>query len=272
MGHLFDIENRLREFFPVLFELLDNNSIDWNTVNKAFTKKFEYYQQHQAKKETPLRIQASFYNIITDAIKNDKGAVRLIDYIQKLFEELTNLLDREEKTLIKGNIFGMLTNMDLKYLNFLGELSVLHRLKKTLPIKLIATESPLEKGQRDGVKIDFLISNIETNKCHLVEVVNIHLNDKNTLDADAIKNLLHQKIGEKLSKKGLKRVGDIHLIPVLWGQWNDIKQVVDYYSFDKPQFENTTTPVCFMTFTDQKGVMVHKFGTIDTIFENTTVA
>jgi len=62
----------------------------------------------------------------------------------KLFEELADILDEREKILIKGNIFGMLTNMDLKYLNFLGELSVLHRLKKTLPIKLIATKTPLD--------------------------------------------------------------------------------------------------------------------------------
>lgn len=271
MAHSFDIENKLRVYFPVLFELLDKNSINWKSVNKTFKKKFEYFQQLQAKVDTPLRIQASFYNIITEAVKEDAGAVRLIDYIQTLFEELTNILDKEEKVLIKGNIFGMLTNMDLKYLNFLGELSVLHRLKKTLPIKLIATETPLDKDQSDGAKIDFLISNTETGKKDLVEVVNIHLNNTNTSDTDAINDLLEQKIREKLSKKGLNRVGNFHLIPVLWGQWDEIKPIVEHYFNHKPQFSNTTTPVCFMTFTDQNGVMVHKFGTIDTIFESTTV-
>jgi len=161
--------------------------------------------------------------------------------------------------------------MDLTYLNFIGELSVLQRLKRTLPIKLIGTEVPLDNTQSDGIKIDFLILNIETGKKDFVEIVNIHLSEKNTSDDEAINNLLHQKIGEKLSKKGFNRVGNFHLVPVLWGQWDEIKPVTEYYSNHKPQFPNTTTPVCFMTFTYQDGIMVHKFGTIDTIFENSAV-
>ena len=270
MINRFSIEKRLRDYFPILFELLDQNSIDWKSVTKTFTKKFVEYQERQEKNETPLKIQASFYNIVTEAIKNEPNAIRLLDYIQKIFEELTDILDSKEKHLIKENIFGMLTNMDLKYLNFLGELSVLLTLKKTLPVLLTGTEIPLDPTKADGVKIDFLFRNIETEKEYLVEVVNIHLNEKHTADDDSINNLLHQKIEQKLSNKGLNKVGNFHLIPVLWGQWDEIKPVADYYLKYKPEFPNTTTPTCFMSFTDQNGTLVQKFGTIDTIFEGST--
>ena len=105
MTHLFDIENRLKDYFPILFDLLDKNSIDWKSVNKTFTTKFEDYQKLQAKRDTPLTIKASFYNIVTAAIKKEVDAIRLLDYIQKLFEELIDILDKDEKALIKDNIF-----------------------------------------------------------------------------------------------------------------------------------------------------------------------
>lgn len=270
MSNNFAIENRLRDYFPILFELLNKNSIDWKSVTKTFTKKFEDYQELQEKKDTPLKIQASFYNIVTEAIKNEPSAIRLLDYIQKLFEELTDVLDEKEKSLIQDNIFGILTNIDSKYLNFLGELSVLLTLKKTSPIYLAGTEIPLDPTKPDGIKIDFLLRNNETGKEDLVEVINIHLNKKHTADDDSINNLLHQKIEQKLSNKGFNKIGNFHLIPVLWGQWDEIKPVVIFYSKHKPEFPNTTTPICFMTFTDQNGIVVHKFGTIDTIFEGST--
>lgn len=33
-----------------------------------------------------------------------------------------------------------------------------------------------------------------------------------------------------------------------------------------------TTPICFLPFTDQKNNFIHRTGSIDTIFENTTVS
>ncbi len=217
-----------------------------------------------------FKIPASFYNIISSAIAKEEQAIRLLDYIQKLFEELTDILDKEEKLLIRANIYGFLTNMDLKYLNFLGELAVLHRLKKTSPLKLIGTEVPVDPMNKNGSKIDFLILNSQTKKEELVEVINIHLTERNISSDDKIEILLSQKIIEKLSKKGLNRHRKFFLVPVLWGQWDEIKVVKEYYSIHKPEFPNTIIPSCFVTFTDPNGARVHRFGTIDTIFNNST--
>lgn len=268
----FDIENRLKIYFPILFELLDGNKINWKKAKKVFTRKFQEYEARQAATNSGFRIEASFYNIISSAINKEPGAIRLLDFIQKLFEELTDGLNRPEKKLIKDNVFGFLTNMDMKYLNFLGELCVLNHLKRVSPYKLIDTEVLLIPEKKDGSKIDFKFLNTETKKDVLVEIVNIHLNEKNTADEVSIENMLTQKIGEKLLKKGITQNKGFNLIPVLWGQWTEIKVIGKYYEAKKTKFANTTTPVCFMTFTDQNGVMVHKFGTIDTIFENTTKA
>jgi hypothetical protein len=222
-------------------------------------------------KET-FQIQSSFFFVITDAcVKNEPAAIRFLDFIQKLFEELVDNLDDDEKELIADNILGLFTNIDLKYLNFLGELAVLNHLKKIAPYRLISTEFPLIPGKPDGSKIDFQLLNTETRETVLIEIVNIHLGDKNTSDNEKIERLLSQKINEKLLSTGIKESNRFHLIPVLWGQWPEIKLVEAYYRTHNPKFENTTQPVCFMTFEDENGGMVHKFGTIDSIFANTGV-
>jgi hypothetical protein len=256
----------MRVHLPILFDVLNSKKINWTKVEKTFRKKFEYYKAKQLRLNSTYRIEASFYNIISDSIKKEIGAIRMLDYIQTLFTQLRDYLDEAEKKEIKKIIFGFLTNMDMKYLNFLGELSVLNLFKQTSPLKLIKTEEKLIKEKKRGSKIDFKFLNTETNKEELVEVVNIHLNEKNTLNNDTINNILTQKITEKLLETGLRESTSFYLIPVLWGQWPEIKAVNNYFNSCKPTFQNTSTPVCFMTFEDPDKNMVHRFGAIDKMF------
>lgn len=261
-----NIQERLRVYFPILFELLDNNKIDWKAVGKTFTKKYEQYQKKHEETTATFQIEASFYSIITAAIKREKGAIMLLDYIQKLFEELTDKLDSNEKKQIRKTIFGFLTNIDAKYLNFLGELSVLNQFKRRTDFKLIQTEAKILSSKKNNTTIDFKFLNTSTNSFEFIEIVNIHLNEKNISSEESINNLITQKISEKLLLKGIKEFPKFFLIPVVWGNWEEIKSVEQYYLKYKPSFQNTGIPVCFVPFTDPNGKLVQMFGTIDTIF------
>ena len=252
----FDIENRLRIYFPILFELLNSSKIDWRKVEQTFSKKYTQYKNRFDNANSAFPVEASFYNIITSSIKMEPGAILLLDFIQKLFEELTERLNEKEKKLIKPNIFGFLTNIDMKYLNFLGELAVLNHLKRALPIELVNTEEPLIPTKKNGTKIDFHFLNTDTNKKYLIEIVNIHLTESNTINDEAIGRLLHQKIGEKLLKTGIKESNVFQLIPILWGNWREIKAIEIYFENMQPKFENTLMPVAYVPFTDQNGNMV----------------
>ena len=270
MSSPFNIQEKLKIYFPILFELLNNNKIDWKKVEKTFFKRYELYIQKHKKVNSPFQIEASFYSIITAAIKNEKPAIMLLDYIQKLFEELTDNLDDAEKKEIKNTIFGFLTNIDTKYLNYLGELSVLNQFKRRTPFKLVKTEEKLLEAGPNNSTVDFKFLNKTTNEFEFVEIVSIHLNKKNTANNNSINVLLSQKISEKLLKKGLKENAKFFLVPVVWGNWREIKCIEQYYEKFKPIFQNTCVPVCFVPFTTQDGKLVQRFGSIDTIFANST--
>src|ERR1035437_4980494 len=256
----FDIQEKLKIYFPILFELLNSNKIDWKMVEKTFAKKYVQYQSKHEKTNAPFRIEASFFSIITAAIKREKGAVMLLDYIQKLFEELIDKLDSNEKKQIKNTIFGFLTNIDSKYLNFLGELSVLNQFKRRTNFKLIKTEEILLTSGVNNSRIDFKFFNPTTNGFELIEIINIHLNETNTSNEKSVNNLMTQKISEKLSKKGIKENPSFFLVPVVWGNWKEIKCVQKYYKNHKPSFQNTGVPVCFVPFTNSDGKLVQRFG------------
>lgn len=262
----FEIQAKLKVYFPILFELLNDNKIDWKIVEKTFYKKYAQYQKRHLKSNSSFQIEASFYSIITAAIKKEKPAIILLDYIQKLFEELTDKLDNDEKREIKKNIFGFLTNIDAKYLNFLGELSVLNQFKTRTPFKLVKTEVKLIDSDGNNSTIDYKFFNLTTSEFEFVEIVNIHLTDKNTSCDEKINILLTQKISEKLLKKGIKENSNYFLVPVVWGQWKEIKRIEEYYVKVKPSFSNTGIPVAFIPFRTPEGNLVQRFGSIDTIF------
>ncbi|HEY4206383.1 MAG TPA: hypothetical protein VGM31_06220 [Puia sp.] len=269
----YNIENKLKTYFPVFFELLDNNPFDWFEVGKCFGKKADEYAARQERVNTSFPIQSSLFIVIKRAvIDKEPGAIRLFEYMRNLFEQLADRTTPEEKKLITTALFGVMTNVDMKYLNFLGELSVLTLLKMRLPITLLETERPLVPDEPDGTKIDFHFLNRESNNEYLVEIVNLHLTEKNTSTDEFIERLLDQKIRGKLLDTGIGKSKAFLLFPVLWGYWNEIKAVADYYRDKRPEFENTGTPCCFVPFSDESGKPVYKFGTIDTIFESSTVS
>jgi hypothetical protein len=267
----FDVEIHLKARFPILFELLDGNKINWKQINKTFKNQYLKYHDRGIKLQQSFRIEASFYNIITSAMKGDAPAQRLLDFIQKLFEELVAKLDPSEKKEIKPTVFGFLSNMDLKYLNFLGELAVLNLYKTRLGYKLVKVEAPVSAKRKKGISVDFQFYDESKNTLWHLEVMNIHLNDKNTSELEAIQNLLVQKIDSKISATQIKQHPHIFLVPVLWGQFTEIEKIRIFYQSQNPLFFNTSTPVCFATFTNESGNKFHKFGTIDTIFEGINI-
>jgi hypothetical protein len=263
----YDIKNRLKDYFPIIFELLGDNNLDWKTIEKRFGKKLDEHIIKFNFKGQPIRIEASLFHIIIASKQGKDEAIGRLDSITKLFQELIIRLDNEEKRLIKKNLFDLLTNIDMKYLNFLGELCVLNQVRRNIDLKLIATEQPLDKDNRKGAKIDFVFFNEKSTNKFLVEIINIHINETNTSTDDKIKTLLDQKLNGKLNRKGIKMTPEFLLVPVIWGQPDEIKRLIQYYKTFKPKFQNTSIPFYSLAFPDEFGNLVHKFRAIDTILK-----
>jgi hypothetical protein len=266
----FDIRGHLKHRFPEFFLLLAENKINWRGVNKAYAKKANEYRERHERIGQTFTIGASIYDIIIHGLRGDVEALRALGYIKGLFNELAASTTTQEKNELSENLYAILTNVDLNYRNFVGELSVLYFLKKRMDLILLQTEKPLFKGEPKGVKIDFHLKHPGTNKEYLFEVINIRVDETNTDTQAHIGELLQSKISCKLLETGIQRSKAFTLIVVLWGNWICIRAVAKYYETAKPQFENTAIPLCFVPFTDSNGENVFKFGTIDTIFEGSS--
>lgn len=267
MINRFDIRGRLKEYFPIFFELLGDNNLDWKTIEKRFIVKLDEHKKKYDLTGEPIRIEASLYHVITASREGKDGAAQLIDFITNIFQNLVLRLDAQEKRLIKKNLFDLLTNIDKKYLNFLGELGVLNYVKQNPKLTLIKTEYPLDPKNKNGIKIDFVFFDPKSNLDILLEVVNIHISEHQVETDEKIEILLDQKINSKLRRKGIMTIPNFYLIPVIWGLVDDIRRVIKYYEIFKPKFRNTTIPLCLVTFKDQNGDRVHKFGPIDRVLK-----
>ena len=259
------IQNRMQGYFPILFEFASAIKIDWETVYDTLTDKFNYHKANWTKRNgAPYRPQASFYDIIIGVQKEDEGAIRIFESIRMLFGSLHQRLDTVEKQLLKGSVFGFLTNMDSKYLNFIGELHFVNYIKITKPeTSLVATESLIDEQDPDGPCFDFTFVNRSDESRLKAEIVNVHFNEHQDWDEERIQRHLEQKIVIKLADKRMKERPDVILVPIFWGQPRCLAPVAAYYKGHSPTFPNTFTPFCYLPYGDSGRTLDHIFGTID---------
>lgn len=265
MNQEYDIERRLKQYFPIFFELLGSNKVDWKKVTKAFSRKVNEWHQKHGKTGENIRVEASFFNIITAAMQGNELAEGHLNFIRKLFEELINHLDIEERKLIVPALYGVVTNIDRKFWNFIGELCVLNNLKKSTKYRLADVEVPVVPSNPSGTKIDFKFVNLETPAHVFIEIVNVHLNDIEDWPDEKVNNLLHQKIQGKLNSTGIRLNNRFQLMPVFWGQFSDLRRINKFYRDNKISFQNTFEPSCYASFAYPDGKKSHWFGTIDSI-------
>jgi hypothetical protein len=263
----FDIEGRLKIYFPIFFELLGNNKLDWKTITKVFTKKVEQWIMKYESTGQHIRVEASLYNVITASIQGNAHAISHLDFIRKLFEDLILRLDATEQKLVVPALYGLLTNMNKAYRNFLGELCVLNNVKRNTNLKLVNVEVPVVASRPDGPKLDFKFFNSEKSTHLLVEIVNVHLNDVAEWSDEKLSQLLQEKIQHKLNITGISENETFHLIPVFWGSFEELKRTNKFYKENGPQFKNTVEPVSFASFTKLDGSKIHVFGTISSIVD-----
>ena len=269
-GHMkFDVKNRLNEYIPALFELIPEKGFDWKKIERVFNKKYIELNKRFETEGEPFQIKASFYGIITQAIQGNVLALRIFDFVNKLFEELADNLNENERLLIKDNVFHVLVSQDEKYLNYIGELAALNKVIKTGNYRLLNVEQKLDADNPNSSNIDFTLFDEQAKSEHRVEIVNVHLDETNTLSEANIERLLDQKLRNKVLKKAKGSKSSFLLVPIIWGSHEFIRKILAYYEDTDFSLANVSIPCCFVPFSDSEGNMVARFGTIDTIFDHT---
>lgn len=101
----FDVRARLQAYLPSLFELLDENKINWKTIERNFHKRFNLLSKQYEVTQEPIRIEASLYDIIAAALQGKREAFNLLDFIDKRLQELSQRLSSDEKRMVRKNVY-----------------------------------------------------------------------------------------------------------------------------------------------------------------------
>jgi hypothetical protein len=267
MNQNYDIQGRLKMYFPIFFELLGDNKIDWKAVTKVFSKKVKGWIEKSDKTGQNIRVEASFFNVVTATIQGHQLAQSHLQFIKKLFEELIQELDERERKMIVPALYGMLTNIDRKFWNFVGELCVLNYIKKLTGYKLEEIEIPVTTNAVNGPKLDFQFCDAEKTVTHFFEIVNVHLTDTQEWSDEKINNLLNQKLQGKLNATGIRINDNFKLVPVFWGQFDELQRIHRFYQESQISFQNTLEPMCFASFGYGDGSHTYHFDSIDSIIK-----
>jgi hypothetical protein len=251
-------------YLPALVKLIDFDDFPWNKIDKAFSAKWE--QRTIESKGEKMLIEASVYDIIIEAKKNNRQAIGLLDFLNKLFEDLADILTPSEKMLVRSNAKSMLKAFDSKYLNFVGEMGVLNNLIKSGAYRLNGIEYKLPNGK----SVDFKLTKTVKNEEILVEIVNLHLDaDRVEDDPMAIKKFLAHKLSTKMADKKQNLTNDVvlYLIPVLWGGWKEIKIYSDFFKNNQFNIPDTLEPIAYLQYNDGINYFEHHFKTVSHLFE-----
>ena len=249
-------------YLPSLMEILRDSDPEWEKIDKLFSAKIE--ERFKEANCEVITIEATIFDIIIAVKKQNLQAIRLLDFLNRMTTELSANLNNDEKLLIGKIVKDLLLTLDMRYLNFVGEIGVLNNLIKSKTYRLEAVEAELSDSTKT---IDFKLKRIGDGAFLLVEVVNIHLDsDRIEDDEEKIKKFLTHRLTKKIDSKKTK--SQFYLIPVIWCASKELKIYSDYFKKHKMHIENVIEPVSYLTFIDpnDESFVLHKFANISNLF------
>ena len=258
------VKRNLTNYIPELTKFIGDEKFPWDEIENKYNSRNENLFNN--KHVDSILLEASIFDQIISLKKGNSAFEGMVDYYNKLFYQLNLLLNLEEKILVFKIIKNLLISFDSKYLNYLGELSVLYRLKNTGNFTIIEIEKTLPNGK----SIDFDLMILNPKMRVLLEVTNIHLNPKKVeQDKKKIGVFIDGRLNRKMKdkKKNLIEEWNIHLIPVIWGEFKHIEIYHKYYKANSTDVPLSYEPLAFLTLFDKKGNYFPKFGSVKTLFE-----
>lgn len=249
-------------YLPSILKFIPVDDHDWYRIDELFSTKLqERFQNYMGK---TIIIEASIFDIIIEVKKQNSQAIRLLDFFNNIILKLSSNLDESEIMLVAKNIKDILVTLDVRYLNYVGEIAILNNLIDTKEYKIEAVEAELSDSTKT---IDFKLRKISDNSLYLVEVVNIHIDsDRIENDPEKIKKFLNHRLTQKIESKETKT--NFYLIPVIWSGWHELKIYSEFFKNHKLENQNIIEPFSYITFIDPKNehIFMHRFNRLSTLF------
>jgi len=244
--------------------MLNDDRIRWSEISRKFQETYDA-RLVQYNQKGSLRVAASFFDVISAALNKQESAIRLLDYFQKLFEEISDRLNAKQKQQLKSTVYNLLITNDTQYLHFIGELSVLNQLIKSGNYIFQETEFNLGNGK----SVDFHFKDIRTGKDILIEVYNIVL-DRDFEGKEQIKKFLTHRLSQKINNKTKGRTDllNFELVPVIWATKENLQRLSNFYKSGNVISVPNCLPACaYLAFTTDDSQNIHRFGIVHTLFD-----
>lgn len=261
----YDVERAIQDYMPSMYNFLPNtlSKKQWLLLSTNLESKISERKEHFLENSF-LKVEANFYDLIVATYQYDESAFYMLNYIDVLFKKLMIYLNDDERIKLKNTVYSVLTNLDHKYLNFVGELSILSNLMGTGTYRLAGVETGIICGKKTA---DFTLKSKEDNCRYLVEVLNIHLYEKDKHPIDIITNKLTDKVLKKTN--GQPDYNQFYLYPVLWGNLKELRIVSEFYNsggkIDVPHVEE---PYAHRPFISPDFPLIHAFSKLSTLFND----
>jgi hypothetical protein len=258
----FDVKAFLQHHCPGVFYLVETR-VDWKNLAKNYKVRYEKLLDEHEKKGV-ARYEASFFEILMYASEGRRDAAYISTFINENIDKVKKMMSAKEVSLLADNFSGMVTNLDMKYLNFVGEIGVLVIIKEQLRWTLVDTE--VENSAKKRIDFEFELSNKNKSK---VEILNVHLTKEVSEDDNAIKRFIDKRLLDKINSKTDFNPGnfDFVLARVFWGPVDELKKISSFLKRNVWTVPKTLPPVAFVNFVDSNGGQFQKFKDLATIFD-----
>ncbi len=259
----FDVKSFLKHHSPEIFEIISETRIDWRRLGENYKNRYERLLAiRESKGVAPY--QASIYEILMYASVGRREAVHVQNYFKETVKKLKIILSAQELEFIGDNIVGVITNLDMKYLNFIGELGFLVIIKEQTKWLLTGTEIKIDFEKR----IDFEFKTDKGKKVK-IEIMNIHLTKEIDESNDGIDKFITKRIEDKKNDKTKNNSTqiDFHIATVIWGSHTELRKISNYLKRKSWAIPMALKPIGFVSFTDKNGNMFQKFKDLETIFD-----
>lgn len=265
----YNVKKNLEHNMPSLLKLIGNQNISWTQINTGLYDHIQKIRKELDQSEkSAIERNTTFFSFLVGKTQGKIETEPMFDFFETIFSQLNERLLKNELIHIHKMVKAVLTNFDYNFLNFIGELAVLNAYKSSGKYSLINIEEKVYSHK--DVKADLFMRRESDKREFLVEIVNIHLENRNLNDPSKIKQHIEHKIQTKIEKtffESPKR--DIYIQPVVWIESKEqIEFVSEIYRNNEISIDNVYVPMCYLTFKLNNGTFEHRFEYVTTILND----
>lgn len=263
---MYNVKPVLELYLPSLLDLLGNQQISWSSINELVQRHLDTIRSEISRTKTGVWRDATFYSVLINHHFGDKSASGMFSFYNETFKSLKNNIPADDRLVLHRMVTKVLSNLNKGYVNFIGELACLNKLMLSGNYILINIEEKINSSQ--GTSADIFLKQKNDSTEILIDVVNLHLEDRHFATLDDMDRHIRSKILKKVSDKNINPNRPVYIQPVLWTEsLEQLTQAYDLYKSNDMEISSSFIPYTYATWRHSDGSFEHRFETVSSILD-----